>query len=110
MKLCRVMMIAAILAVVALGLAACAHYPGLLIAFIVLAALLGGKKAYNLTAYGTARWANAGDLKRAGMLGGTGLPLGRINTGRPSAPISFAHVVVTNGFATRSFPSVRSSV
>ncbi len=84
MKLCRAMMIAAVILLAALVLAAGARYPGLLIAFIVLAALLGGKKAYNLTAYGTARWANAGDLKRAGMLGGTGLPLGRINTGRPS--------------------------
>ena len=84
MKLCRVMMIAAILAFAALSLAAFAKYPGLLIAVLVIAALAGGRKAMSLTAYGTARWANAGDLKRAGMLGGTGLPLGRINTGRPS--------------------------
>jgi hypothetical protein len=31
-------------------------------------------------------------------------------TGLPSAPTSFAHVVTTKGFATSSFPSVRSSV
>ncbi len=84
MRLCRAMMIAAILSVAALGLAACAHYPGLLFAVLLLAALAGRRKALNLTAYGTARWANAGDLKRAGMIGGTGLPLGRIKSGRPS--------------------------
>jgi len=30
--------------------------------------------------------------------------------GRPSRPTSFAHVVVTNGFAAMTFPFVRSSV
>lgn len=84
MKLCRTLMIASILAFAALSLAAFAKYPGLLIAVLLFAALAGGRKALRLTAYGTARWATADDLKHAGMLGGTGLPLGRIKTGRPS--------------------------
>jgi type IV secretion system protein VirD4 len=77
-------MIAAILAFAVLSLAAFAKYPGLLIAVLLLAAFVGGRKALRLTAYGTARWANADDLKHAGMLGGIGLPLGRIKIGRPS--------------------------
>lgn len=78
------MMIAAIVLLAALGLALAAHYPVLLIGVVLLAAVAGGKKAYALTAYGTARWAHMNELKRAGMLGGMGLPLGRMQLGRPS--------------------------
>ena len=52
----------------------------------------------------------AADDDRAGDLA---LLVGHVpgsSTGRPSAPISLAHVVVTNGLATMTFPFVRSSV
>lgn len=82
MRLCRAIMIAAIALLGLLGLAAGVQYPGLLM--IAVLALCGwiGKQAVPLSSHGTARWADADDLKRAGMLGGEGLPLGRIREGR----------------------------
>lgn len=82
MQLCRTMMVTAIALLGLLFLAACFRYPGLLIiAGLALCGLIG-KKAVPLTSHGTARWADADDLKRAGMLEGEGLPLGRIREGR----------------------------
>jgi len=51
------------------------------IGIFVLACL--AKRGYGaLTAYGSARWANASDLRKAGMLGAkTGLIIGRVSEG-----------------------------
>lgn len=84
MRCARAMMIVAILLLAMLGIGLVARYPVLLIGIGILALLAGGKRAYALTAYGTARWARFDDLKSAGMLGGTGLPLGRVGGRRPS--------------------------
>ena len=49
---------------------------------IVLIALFGRRGYQALTAYGTARWANAADLRAAGMLGAkSGLIIGRVMDG-----------------------------
>ncbi len=82
MRFARFMMIAAIAILGLMLAAACVRYPVLLI--VVGLALFGrlGKKTVRLSSHGTARWAGRDDLKAAGMLGGDGLPLGRIYTGR----------------------------
>jgi type IV secretion system protein VirD4 len=80
-KFCRLMLIATVLAVceclVALAMSAGGlGYLG--IAIFLIASL--AKRGYgNLSAFGTARWANAEDLRARGMLGArTGLIIGRV--------------------------------
>lgn len=83
MRICRVLLIAGILGIGAIGFAVALRYPALLIPAAALLVYLGGKRVAQLTSHGTARWASGDDLRRAGMIGGEGMPLGRISTGRP---------------------------
>jgi len=78
MKLCRVLMIGAVLltgySFVLLAMMA----PWVLAAITVVLVGLAAKKGYILTAFGTARWANQHDVRKAGMLDGQGLIVGRL--------------------------------
>jgi type IV secretion system protein VirD4 len=77
-------MIAAIAAVALVVVAVGIRYP---ILFILLGLILApkvGRRIYDLTTHGTARWANRKDLDQAGMFGGTGLPVGEISINRPT--------------------------
>ena len=80
-ELSRLMLIGTVLATIACVVALAAKMGGavfVVIAIILLIAIIGRKVAA-LTAFGTARWANAHDLRTAGMLDArTGLILGRV--------------------------------
>ncbi|MDY3551478.1 type IV secretory system conjugative DNA transfer family protein [Gemmata sp. JC717] len=85
MAVCRIVLIAG---VILSGL--CLAYlavlfpgPAVLIGIAVLA-VRARQKGLNLFSHGTARWADASDLERAGMIGGDGLNIGRVITGRPA--------------------------
>jgi type IV secretion system protein VirD4 len=85
MKFCRLIALTAIiLMAVALALLAM-RYPWPVIIGIIITAIVAAKKGYiRLTAFGTARWADADDLRQAGMLDAkSGLILGRITDTRP---------------------------
>lgn len=58
-------------------------WPAFLIGIGILA-LRAKQKGLKLFSHGTASWASVSDLERAGMLGGSGLNVGRVITGRPS--------------------------
>ena len=84
-KLCRVMLMFAVLAtiycvaVLATQFGASAVYIGI---GILVVGLLAERGYGALTAYGTARWASADDLRKAGMLdAGSGLIIGRVTGG-----------------------------
>jgi type IV secretion system protein VirD4 len=79
MKTCR---LALILAFVLLGYVIVAVMPGWFVIVVVL--FVFARRGYTqLSAHGTARWANLEDIRKAGMLGGNGLILGRMFTGAP---------------------------
>ena len=88
MKMCRLILILAILlvgySVILLGFTS----PWVLVAAFVALCLAAAKKGYiRLTTLGSARWADADDLRWAGMLGGSrGLILGRITDSRLKLP------------------------
>ncbi|MBP3955469.1 type IV secretory system conjugative DNA transfer family protein [Gemmata sp. G18] len=84
MTLCRLILIAGIFGLAAIAAGFAARYPAVLFLAVILVGYLGGRRVIQLTSHGTARWANAADLKRAGMLGGHGLPLGKIEVRRPT--------------------------
>src|SRR5437867_12374116 len=85
MRLCRGMLIMAVsLLASILALLAVTH-PRFVVFFFILWCIGVARKGYRrLTAHGTARWANADDLREAGMLDAErGLILGRIIDCRP---------------------------
>lgn len=84
MRLCRIILIAGILGVGAVAAGFAARYPAAIFLAVILIGYLGGRKAVQLTSHGTARWSTAADLKRAGMLGGDGLPIGKVEVKRPT--------------------------
>lgn len=83
MYYCRAMMIAAISLLGLLLVAVFARYPGLLVVPALAVMWRFAQKKYALTAHGTARWAEPDELKRAGMFGGVGLPIGYVKVWRP---------------------------
>jgi len=84
MKLCRLILILAVLSFLGAGALLCFKTAwGLVIALIALLALAAKKRHQILSAFGTARWASVSDMERAGMLkAGSGLILGRVTVPR----------------------------
>jgi type IV secretion system protein VirD4 len=78
------MMIAAIALVGLLLAAVFVRYPGLLIIPALALVWRFTRKKHTFTAHGRARFADIDDVKRAGMTGGDGLPVGYIETARPT--------------------------
>lgn len=84
MKYCRILLILSVLIVVAILVLICVKLPWTLVLIGLIAVGMATKKGYQLTAHGTARWANAEDVKRAGMFSSeNGLLLGRMRVSRP---------------------------
>jgi len=84
MKYCRAILILSVLIVVAMVAVVCVQFPWALVLIGLIAVGMAAKKGYQLTAFGTARWANADDVERAGMFGPeSGLILGRMHVTRP---------------------------
>ena len=85
MQLCRLFMILGALATLALLTLAAASLPWQLLAVAAAAvAVRNSKKDRGLFSGGTAAWADAGSLERAGMIGGGGLCVGVVAPARPS--------------------------
>jgi len=83
-RLCRLMLILAVLAITYCVVVLAIQLGGLVcIGIGVLAVSSLARRGYGkLTAYGTARWADANDLRKAGMLGAkSGLIIGRVSDG-----------------------------
>ncbi|MBS0207743.1 MAG: type IV secretory system conjugative DNA transfer family protein [Planctomycetes bacterium] len=83
MKTCRTMLVLAVLLLVCCIIMLGSMSPWFMVAAVVALCIAHAKKGYaRLTTLGSARWADASDLSRAGMLGGTsGLILGRLSAG-----------------------------
>lgn len=83
MRYCRIVLILGVLATVYLfaTIIMLAPWPCAVIGGLFI--LGKSRKAANLYAHGTARWADFRDIGRGGMLGGKGLILGRVRAQRP---------------------------
>lgn len=84
-KLCRLILIAVVALCVYCAVLLGEIFGGAMVALVVIGGIAwAAKRGRTLTAFGTARWANADDLRNAGMLGGQGLIVGRLlNSQRP---------------------------
>ena len=79
MKLCRALMILAVLLTAYSFVILAMMVPWVFAAIVIGLIALAAKGGYiRLTAFGTARWADADDLRKTGMLDGEGLIVGRI--------------------------------
>lgn len=83
MKLARAMMIAAVLLALGLTLLFLLRVPLLILPASLLVLYRLRQRPLNLTSHGSARWATAHDARKAGMLGGGGLPLGHMAEQKP---------------------------
>lgn len=84
MRYCRLMLIASLLLVGFAVIVFCSHYPWLILVLLLFAFVRGTKHGNLLSAFGTARWANASDAEQAEMFtDNSGLPLGRMQVPRP---------------------------
>ena len=86
MKLIRIVLIASLAMAVYACFALCMAEPWFLALFAIAAIAIAGKRGSDtLWAHGTARWADAGDLRRAGMLGSSsqGMVIGRMEVPKP---------------------------
>jgi type IV secretion system protein VirD4 len=88
MKLTRLVLIASVLLVIYACVMLCMIQPWFIALFAVAAVAVAGKRGYTrLSAFGTARWADADELNRAGMLGSkSGMIVGRMDVPRPKLP------------------------
>jgi type IV secretion system protein VirD4 len=84
MRYCRALLILSALIAGFIAAAFAVRMPMLAAIVAVIALTMAGRKGLGLTAFGTARWANADELERAGMLSDRpGLILGHITRLRP---------------------------
>ncbi len=85
MKLTRLILIAAVALTVYAMVMLCTVEPWFIAIFAIAVIAVASKRSYTrLTAFGTARWASAEELSRAGMLGSnSGLILGRMDVPSP---------------------------
>ena len=79
MKLCRLILIASVIITGYCVALLVSMAPWTCIGLVGLLCAVAARRGYRyLSALGTARWANTDELRRAGMLSGKGLILGRI--------------------------------
>ncbi|MBI1314928.1 TraM recognition domain-containing protein [bacterium] len=84
MRYCRALLILSVVIVAAVVALVCVTVPWAWVLPALIALGMATRKGYQLTAFGTARWADAADMQRSGMLaGGNGLILGRMQVSRP---------------------------
>ncbi len=107
MKLIRIVLIASVALVVYAGVMLCMAEPWFLVLFAIGAIAATAKRgASHLWSHGTARWADAGELSQAGMLGAkSGMILGRMEVPRSKkrAVLGLINPRVSASIACREF-------